>query len=951
MSLFSRVRVVFLGGLLAIPALCCAASKQGSSAMPAKSDSPVVLSARPDRKMVQLPSGLIVIVQRVQGAPVASVQCTVKTGSVFERQHNGAGLSHFLEHLLSGGTTANRSEEENNKLLGKIGAQMNASTSLDQVNYYINTSSDNAPIAIDLISDWMQNNLILQEEYARERDVIQREFDMGRGEPGRILWLQTQLARYANHPARHPTIGYLDEFLKISREEIYNFYKQMYVPNNMVFTVAGLVDPDAVIAQLSALWKDARPGKVPGIILPKEMPLDHPVDAQAFADVDRPRLRLAWPSTRMAAPGDYAMDVAAQVLGEGDLSRLAQSVRDKQRLVSSIDAYNISFSWGEGFFGIDALVEPTKLDEAKAAILAEVERIKIIGVTEDELRRAKRKTLSAVIHASQTAQGVAARIASDFIHSGDPDYLERYSKAIEKITIAEVQAAILKYLVPNKLITLKLMPNQGTPEHLKRPAEAKASGLGVELVNLDNAALVEKFKALKPIEGSTASQPMGAVQMTQLPNGLRVIIQRIPRLPIVSMQWYQLGGLLADEPGREGVANAAAEMMLKGADEYSADEISTMLEELGADIGVTCGNSTVFAAGTSLAADWKPVLGLLSKVVLKPNYPAEEWDKLKPRLLAAIATQNDQWHNQLRNATRAAWFGNHPWSQNTIGRKDVVAAITADQLKKFHIDRLNAANSIVTVFGDIDEKAVLAEITKLFGKMPAQPISPFAAKTFDVPASRIVQVKTAKPLAAVQIAYGPGIPRNNPDYPAMLVMDRVLSNFPSGWFEQELRGRGPGLVYAVGSGMATGYIGGYWAVLFNTQPKTLAQAMGRAIEVVGRIKETTIDDDTLKRARTAVLVAEALGRQSNSQRATNAALDELYGLGFKDDERFIEQIRSVTAQQVHDVANKYLVNPLGVILTNQEIKESDLPALRMQGPVPAPAPAPPKTDAASAATH
>jgi zinc protease len=933
---------VLLCGLLAMPALAAAASSaspsSGSPAMSVPSASMVVLSERADRRVVRLANGLVVIVQRVEGAPVASVQCTVKTGSVYERHHNGAGLSHFLEHLLSGGTTARRPEAENNRLLGLIGAQMNASTSLDQVNYYINTAAEHAPTAIDLISDWMQNNLVLQEEFERERDVIQREFDMGRGEPGRILWLHTQLARYRSHPARHPTIGYLDEFLKITRKDLYDFYKQMYVPNNMVFTVAGLIDPDAVVRQVADLWKDAKPGRIPGVIFPKEPPLDHPVEREAHADVDRPRLRLAWPGTQMAREGDYALDLAAQVLGEGELSRLVQSVRNTQRLVSSVDAYNVSFAWGEGFFGIDALVEPDKLDQAKAAILAEVERIKVIGVTEEELRRAKRKTISAVVHASQTAQGVASRLAGDFFHAGDPDYLDRYAQAIEKVTIAQVQAAIHKHLVPQRLITVKLLPNKAEPEHLKRAADQKATGLGVELVNLDNATLVEKFKALPPLEKPASGGAMGAERMVKLPNGLRVIVQRNPRLPIVSMQWYQLGGLLADAPGREGVANAAAEMLMKGAGDLSADDIARQLEELGASLNVSCGNSTWFASGMSLTADWKPVLELLATIVQNPTCPAGEWDKLKPRLLAAIATQNDQWHTQLRNAVRAEWFGRHPWSQSPIGRKEVVESLTAAQIRQFHLQWLDARNSVVAVFGDIDEEAVLQEVQKLFGRMPASPEAPFPAPTFSPPSSRVVQVATAKPLAAVQIAYGPGLRRNDPDYPAMLVMDRVLSNFPVGWFEQELRGRGPGLVYAVGSGMATGYIGGYWAVMFNTQPKTVGQAMARAVDVVARIRNQSIDAATLERARTAVLVGEALGRQSNGQRATNAALDELYGLGFDDDERFIQQIRSVTAEQIHAVAGKYLTNPLAVILSNQPVPESEIPSLQ-------PAPSSPSAEA------
>src|SRR5690606_23703857 len=139
----------------------------------------------------------------------------------YEQEFVGAGLSHFLEHLLAGGTTETRTEAQTNALLGALGAQTNAATSLATVRYYTNTTADHADDAIDLLSDWIGHSVIGPAEFERERDVIQREFEMGRGDPGRIHWKLTQQARFSpGHPASHPTIGYLPRFLDITREQI-----------------------------------------------------------------------------------------------------------------------------------------------------------------------------------------------------------------------------------------------------------------------------------------------------------------------------------------------------------------------------------------------------------------------------------------------------------------------------------------------------------------------------------------------------------------------------------------------------------------------------------------------------------------------------------------------------------------------------------------------------------
>ena len=177
---------------------------------------------------------------------------------------------------------------------------------------------------------------------------------MDEGEPGRVLWTLTQMARYRAHPARHPTIGYLDEFLAISRGEITNFYDRMYVPNNMVFVVCGDIDKQKIVDQVAALWAESAARELPALSFPIEPEITQPKQISGVADTRRPQLRLAWPGTQLGQDRDYALDVLAVVLGQGESSRLVRRVRDQQHLVNTIEAYNLSFHWGKGYIGVDA---------------------------------------------------------------------------------------------------------------------------------------------------------------------------------------------------------------------------------------------------------------------------------------------------------------------------------------------------------------------------------------------------------------------------------------------------------------------------------------------------------------------------------------------------------------------------------------------------------------------
>jgi zinc protease len=901
---------------------------ESADAAPADSSTPEyqVLSKRPDRIVAQLPNGLLVIAQSMPTAPVVSVQAWVKTGSIYEQQHNGAGLSHFLEHLVSGGTTATRTEEQSNELLGRMGAQTNAATGLDTVRYYINTSADQTDAAIDLVSDWVTDAQITETEYLRERQVIEREFEMGAAEPARIFWKLTQQARYLAHPARHPTIGYLDEFLSVSRDEIHHFYKRMYVPNNMVFVVAGDIDPQRMVEVIAHRWRDVPASEdLPVMRFPVEPPVTEPKFVTGYADVERPRLRLAWPGTRLAAEGDYALDLLAQVLGQGELSRLVQSVRNEKQLATSITAYNLSFAWGEGFFGVDAVTEKDRIDATRQAILAEIERLRSEPVSDEELARAKRKTRAHVIYSAQTAGAMAGRLASDMIAMGDPDYLFRYSQAIQEVSAEELRQAAERFLQPQQMISVELMPLAGSPTTLTRPEDGAAvEEMHHETIELDNSRLVEQFERTQAEQAESAQvAEVDPVQMYELPNGLRLLVQRNTQLPVVAMQWYHLGGLLADEPGHEGVANAMCQMMMRGAGKMSADELSRRLEDLGAQMNVSCGNSTFYLQAECLADDWQTVLELAGTVVLEPTFDEDQWRMMQPRLLAAIDSINDSWLGELRSRFREAYFGpNHPWSQETLGRRSTVERLTADQLRRFHEDHLSARQGVLAVFGDIDPQRVREEVERVWGSMPSVAPEPFKPRRHPDVEVRTVQHRTPKPVAAVELGFGPGMARNNDDYAAMLVMTRVLSSFPTGWLEQELRGRGPGLVYAVGAAPITGVIPGYWAALFNTEPANAPAAIERTLAVIERIQSEPIDEATLDRARTASLVREALDDQSNAQRAAAAALDELYGVGYRGPDRLIEQIRQVDAEAIRRVAQQYLARPLLVIISHEPIDES-----------------------------
>jgi zinc protease len=894
----------------------------------------VVLDERADRLIVELPNRMVVVAQELPTAPVVTAQAWVKTGSIFEQEHVGAGLSHFLEHLLAGGSTSNRDEQASNAVLGRIGAQTNAATGHDNVRYYVNTVSENTDDAIDLVSDWMQNALITDAEYARERSVIQREMEMRNSQPNIVLWKLSQLTRYQAHPARDPIIGYLDEFKTITRDEIYDFYKRMYVPNNMVFLVVGDIDKQAVVDRVAALWSDVPAGQLPEVSLPIEPAIDGPREASRYADIEIPKLRLIWPGTKLGDEGDYELDVLSMVLGQGESSRLKRNVRDDLRLATSVSAYNSSSVWTEGYFTVTA--EPTdreaSLDELKAALLAEVAALRDTPVTQAELDRAKRKVLADIAQNNQSAEEVASTLAWEVISMAEPGYLKRYAEAVQSLTAEDMQAVAKKYLTDDRLITVALLPKQegqddDIPLTKRQAPPIDLATIEHQPVELDNEALIHRLgKNLASAPDDTAGIEVDKPVTYKLDNGLTVVVQRSTVVPAVAIRLLWTGGLLADEPGREGVANAVASMLTRGTNNLTADQISETVEDLGATLGAKASNNTAYASATALSDDWPVVLNLLGEVTTQPAFDDGEWDKLKPRLLAAIDRAGETWIGELRQAFRSEFFGDHPWSQVSLGRREVVESLTTDDLRAFHTAHLNASQVVLSVVGDVDPDAVHEAAKQLFGSLPANPDQMFEPLTPKTPEARIVQVATTKPATAFYIGFAPGVSRDDPNYPALAVLATVMSDFPAGWLEQELRGRGPGLVYSVGASAWAGLVPGYTGVIFNTSAPQAVEALQRTMSVIQRAKAGGFDPADIQRAKAKVLTREFFGKQSLGDRAMLNALDVMYGLNDPGSMKFLKAVSETDAQTLTRMANEHLNHPVIVVLTNTPLNDAQLEA-------------------------
>jgi zinc protease len=852
-----------------------AALLSGCAARPLVTPAPP--PARPGFVKKELDNGLVILCQENHATPVAVVQATVRAGSIFEGEYLGHGISHFCEHLVSGGSTATRSEEETEELLDLLGGANNAYTSTDRTTYFIRTTRGrNFETACDLIADWMQNAAFKQAEFDRERKVIQREIEKGDTEPNRVVWKLAARTMFSFHPARHPVIGHKPLFLKLTRDDVVKYYRRMYRPDNMVVVAVGDFDAAKTADRIAGLFQDAeRSGRLPHLPV-EDPPQQGRRSAVTEMDVRAAYAILGFRTVPLSHPDLYPLDVMSYVLSRGTSSRLVQRLRETDRLVDSVTSWSYTPWYGAGNFCVKMVLKPEQMDAARAAALDELNRLKHEPVSEAELARAKKQKVAAEVFHAQTVEDRAADLAGNYLATGNPFFSEIYLRGIRRVTAEDVRRVARKYLTPENLTVAAVRPK---------------------------AAAAEETAADRP--------PPSPVHKITLPNGLRVLIKRNPNAPLVVVKAFFLGGVLTEDERTAGRSHLLGQMLTRGTESRSALEISQAVDAIGGRLGGGSGNHTVFLEAQVLAEDLPRGIELVADCLLHPAFPRDDLEKVKQLTLHAIARRNDHWEREALDLLRETLYRTSPYRLDKLGTEASVKGLTRDDLAAFHRRACTGRNGVVAVFGDVDMERTKRLVAERFGSMPGGTLL-----ATDVPADAPMQKdvtatkKARRPeTAVVSAAYRTCTMGDVEDRYALLVLDGVMSGigYPGGWLHNDLRGKG--LVYVV---HAYNFLGlrtpGYFGMYALTRPEKVDEVRAVFDRHVARAKRELVDRDEFERAKKMAVTMELLGRQTNGAMATVAALDELYGFGYDFSWSFPERVRAVTREDLRRVARKYFTH-------------------------------------------
>jgi zinc protease len=820
-----------------------------------------------DATLHKLANGLEVILREDYSAPLVSVQAWVKTGSIFEGNLLGSGVSHLVEHMVFKGA-GGRGPSELAQAVQATGGYLNAYTSFDRTVYWVDTLAEGFPTALDVVSALVTEAEFPEEEYEREKDVIRREMDMGKDDPSQTLNHLLFQTVYRQHPYKEPVIGHLDLFNAVDRAAAQGYYKERYSPRNMFLVIAGAMSKEQAMAAITERLgaKENQLGETP-VIWPEPRQMGRRDAHEEFA-TDLTKLEAAWRIPSLTHADNPALEVLGVLLGSGRSCRLNQRIREQQRLVHDISAGAYTPSY-DGLFYVGAELDFDKRAATEAAIFEEIRRVQQDGVTEAEVAKARRIFLSSQLSSLVSTRGQASDLGSNWLVTSNLDFSRDYLLGIDQVTPAAIQKVAQDYLVEDNLTVCSLNPKGSLAQkHFQINVSKKAD---VERVELDN--------------------------------GTVLLLKEDPRLPFVAIEGVMRGGLLSETSETNGRGGLLARVMPKGAGSRNAEAVAEATESLGASVNASSGGSSCSVSAHCMTPDLATGLEIWSDVLLRPHLPEEEIEAEKERMLAKLKSDEDSIGYVATREMRRQLYGEHPFGRVSTGSVTSIPGLNRGLLVDFRQSNVVTGNLVVSCYGDIKAAEMKSRLKDVLAPVP-QGSKRLPQITTDYPdaSGNIITLERDKQQAFLVVGF-PTVEMHHPDHLALELLDEACSDMASRLFIRIREEHG--LAYSVGTHQLLGMVRGAFLFHLSTAPEKLEFAQAELMSEIGKIAKDGLTSEEISRAKKTWLGKHAMRGQSNAGRASAQAVNELFGMGYDADERDIQKLETLSAGTVAEVAARY----------------------------------------------
>ncbi len=827
----------------------------------------------------RLDNGLTVVLVQDPSSALVSVRTFVKTGSIDEAPYLGSGLSHYLEHLVAGGSTSKRSEDEYKRLIANLGGAYNAYTTLDHTSYFINTVPEEISTAINMVYEWMFFCDFNDKEYTREREVITREIEKDNANVGRQFYQLSSDNFYKISPLRYPVIGYLDNFKKVTREQLLDYYHSRYVPSNMVLVVGGAFDADQVMAQIQSTFGAISRSSSPlHLYTPEPLPFTTRF-LEGVGDTSVTYLSFRFPTVDLFSPDLYPLDLLEFILSNGEDSILHRRLVEDTQLAYSVRASSYTPSTSTGYFEISLEIDLANRDRVQVELFRIINDIRNGHLDKHLVARAKKQKISEDIFSISTIDDKVSRFGLGVVYGHSAHFFEDYLTHFKAVNLSDVERVAKKFLNADRMVVTMMTPKDAV---------------------ISSPSMV--VSAMEPFQAS--------LKLVTLSNGVRVILEHNTALPKVFSKIFVTGGIRSDRSESQGVASMVADLLGKGSTQYSKKQIRSLIEDQGADLSASLGNNTLYYGLEALSDDFKTLFPVFLETFLEAKFDLDDIEETRRQMLKSIASRQDDWMRYAMYRFKQAFYHGHPYGQSFLGETDTVSKLTLKDVTDYYHSLLTSSDIVVSVVGVFDEKEVLEKLEAAFSNFTPKKdaFGHFDRSLHTQPSAQVFQIP--QDVVGVLIGYD-GLDYSNPkDIVTLDLMDTVLSgaNYPGGRFHYLLRDKG--YVYMVHASSQVGIERGHYLIYALTNRNSNEDVKRIIFDQIRDLQTKPISDVEFNEAISQLRYTYKDQVEALESRGSLCVTDELYGLGYRYNLGQSELLLSqVTKADIQKMANRILVNP------------------------------------------
>jgi zinc protease len=862
----------------------------------------------------QLDNGLTLIIHEDHSDPIVHVEMTYHVGSNRE-QIGMTGFAHFFEHMMFQGSD-NVADEEHFKIVSESGGTLNGTTNRDRTNYFETLPSNQLETALWLEADRMGFFLdaVTKKKFENQRNAVKNEKSQNQlNVPyGMIFEVTDQVLYPKGHPYSWPTIGYVDDLDRVTVNELKDFFLRWYGPNNAYLVISGDVDPSNVVELVNKYF-----GSIPRGQEVRNLRKEKVILAQnkykKFADrIYFPLASFVYPTVPNYHRDEPAIDALADIMGGGNNSPFYKSFVKTEKAVDATVGHPCSELAGE--FKINVVSYPNftfaETEEEVSKLINDFEKY----ITDEALDRFKSKMRSNIIDGLSSVRGKASQLTS-WAYLLDEPY--NFSKEIERyqaITKEDVVRVYKKYIKNKNSVVIDYYPLPPGSEDSVQSINPYANVPFQKDPQYDGLTYnkpVDNFdRSARPVPGPAKSVTVPVyfeknISSLESDYNIPVIGAESNEVPKVYILMTLEGGnlLIADDIKKAGLPQLTATMLNEGTKNYSTEEISSMLDDLGSSINFTSNSRTSSIFVTSLVGNLDQTIEILKEKLFMPGFKTDDFKRVNKQYRESINNSKKSGNNMAREAMSKLLYGKtiRGVSPSVKG----IEKLKLSDVEDFYKKQYNPSLASIVVVGDVSEEAILPQLSFL-NDWKGEKVS-FSKKlpVEEINGKTIYVVHKPGPQSIIVLGHHALKYDTEGEYFRANVMNFVFGGAFNSRLNLNLR-EDKGFTYGIRSGFNGSENDGVFQIQSSVRSEATDSALTEIYKELNNYITNGITESELEFTKSAIINSDALKYETALQKSRFLSRIQRYGLDRDYTKRQKEIINNITVDEINALAKKYI---------------------------------------------